>query len=134
MKEVLDCFTKNYCNFKGRASRKEYWLYYLITTCFGFAVELFGLSYLSALVNHKEILFSFTPLLINLVTLFLIIPGFAVAVRRLHDTGRKGWFLFLLLIPIVGPIWFLVLLCLKGNKGPNAYGDDPHGATLVEVS
>jgi len=110
MKEVFECFTKNYCNFEGRASRKEYWLFYLVTGCFSLLLQLFGLSF---------------------VSLLLIIPGFAVTVRRLHDTGRKAWFLLLPLIPIVGSIWLLVILCLRGKKGPNTYGEEPKSKTAL---
>ncbi len=62
---------------------------------------------------------------IFLVSLALIIPGIAVSVRRLHDTGRSGWFLLLGFIPIVGGILLLVWMCSRGTEGPNRFGADP---------
>jgi uncharacterized membrane protein YhaH (DUF805 family) len=57
--------------------------------------------------------------------LAVIIPGIAVSVRRLHDVGKSGWFLFIGLIPIIGAIWLLVLFCTDGNPGVNEYGPNP---------
>jgi uncharacterized membrane protein YhaH (DUF805 family) len=53
------------------------------------------------------------------------IPGLAVAVRRLHDVGKSGWFYFIALIPLIGAIWLLVLFFTEGHKGENQYGSDP---------
>jgi len=53
------------------------------------------------------------------------LPGLAVAVRRLHDVGKSGWFYFIALIPIIGAIWLLVLFCTEGQDGTNNYGTDP---------
>ena len=60
-----------------------------------------------------------------LYILAVIIPGFAVAVRRLHDVGKSGWFSLIILIPIVGIIWLFILLCKKGIDGENKYGFNP---------
>jgi uncharacterized membrane protein YhaH (DUF805 family) len=53
-----------------------------------------------------------------------LIPGFAVSVRRLHDVGKSGWFLLIALIPLIGSIWILVLICLDGEKSNNKWGPD----------
>ena len=72
---------------------------------------------------------NFAPLpygyLYLLVVLTTFIPGLAVAVRRLHDVGKSGWFYFIALIPIIGAIWLLVLFFTEGNKEENQYGPDP---------
>ena len=60
-----------------------------------------------------------------LYTLFVLIPSIAVGVRRLHDTNRSGWMLLILLIPIIGTFWILVLTLLKGNESENKYGAVP---------
>jgi uncharacterized membrane protein YhaH (DUF805 family) len=60
-----------------------------------------------------------------LYTIAVLIPGLAVAVRRLHDAGKSGWFMFIALIPIVGAIWLLVLVCTDGVAGTNEYGPNP---------
>lgn len=54
-----------------------------------------------------------------------LLPGVAVAVRRLHDTGRSGWWLLLSFLPIVGPLYLLFLYCIDGDMGANRYGPSP---------
>ena len=63
-----------------------------------------------------------------LVSLALFLPGFAVSIRRLHDVGKSGWFYLIVLIPLVGVIWLLVLACTDGQRGVNAYGPNPKEA------
>ena len=54
-----------------------------------------------------------------------IIPGLAVAVRRLHDVGKSGWFIFIWIVPLVGPFWLLIILASEGSHGKNVYGENP---------
>lgn len=100
MNEYLD-FWKNYANFTGKTSRRGYWMWYLLN----FLVT----TLLSAIS-------SFLPALRVLPTLYalaILIPSLAIAVRRLRDAG-KGWgWLFINLIPLIGQIIWLVLLCKK---------------------
>jgi uncharacterized membrane protein YhaH (DUF805 family) len=78
----------------------------------------------------KEIL-SITLIVVYVVyILVLFIPTLAVTIRRLHDVGKSAWALFLNLIPIVGPIWFLVDLSLDGDSGDNKYGPNPKASVL----
>ena len=103
----------NYANFSGRARRSEYWYFTLVNVLV--AILLF-------------ILMALVPALIFVYWLYalaVLIPGIAAVVRRLHDVGKSGWFYFIVLIPLVGPIWLLVLLCTEGDSGPNEYGEDP---------
>jgi uncharacterized membrane protein YhaH (DUF805 family) len=58
----------------------------------------------------------------GIFSLLTIIPYWAVIVRRLHDTNRVGWWALLFLVPLVGSIWVIVLLCLKGNEDKNRFG------------
>lgn len=97
------CLT-NYAKFKGRASRSEYWFFYL----FGMIVLL-----VAALVS---------PELYLLSGLGLFIPYIAVLTRRLHDTGRSGAMAWIGLIPLVGFILLLVWTCSEGDKTPNKFG------------
>ena len=60
-----------------------------------------------------------------LYALVVLIPGLAVAVRRLHDVGKSGWMILIALIPIIGAIWLLVLMVTDGNPGENQYGPNP---------
>lgn len=59
-----------------------------------------------------------------------LIPGFAVAVRRLHDVGKSGWAILIILIPLIGAIWLLVLMMTDSNPGANQYGQNPKEATV----
>ncbi|MDA8116957.1 MAG: DUF805 domain-containing protein [Actinomycetota bacterium] len=99
-----------YATFSGRASRAEYWWYTLAAVIALAAVDyLLGGSRLGAI-------------LIFLLDLGLIIPGLAVTVRRLHDTGRSGGWIFFNLVPLVGWIVVLVMLASRGEAGDNRYG------------
>ena len=60
-----------------------------------------------------------------LYVLAVFIPGLAVTVRRLHDIGKSGWMFLIVLIPIIGPIWLLVLFCTDSQQGSNKWGENP---------
>ncbi len=61
----------------------------------------------------------------GLAMLALLVPSIAVGVRRLHDIGKSGWMLLVSLIPFIGSIWLLIMLCTEGQKEDNEYGPDP---------
>ncbi len=113
MEWYLKVVRDNYANFNGRARRKEYWMFYLFNMIFVFAimaVDLFlGLNFV----------------LYAIYLIAMIVPGLAVSVRRLHDTGKSGWFLLIALIPMIGPIIGLVFLCTDSNPEENEYGPCP---------
>src|SRR5262245_29525103 len=71
---------------------------------------------------------TFFQILYYVYGLAVLLPGLAVAVRRLHDTARSGWWILIALVPFIGGIWLLVLMCLEGTSGPNQYGADPKTA------
>jgi len=112
---------KKYAVFSGRASRREYWMFFLFNTVFLIVASILDLIIFGI---------GFGPLYI-LYALAVLIPGLAVLVRRLHDVGKSGWFLFIVLIPIAGPIWILVLTCMDGQPGDNKYGPNPKGEGTV---
>lgn len=101
------CFAK-YASFQGRASRKEYWGFFL----FNF-LAAFLLGALSA------------GTLIGLYVLVALLPGISVCVRRLHDINRSGWWWWLVIVPYVGWLILLIFMCLRGTPGDNDYGQDP---------
>ncbi len=113
---------ENYANFTGRARRSEYW--YFVLTNFLIQLPFLILAFVFFAVEKFEFGFIFYGLLM-LYALALIIPSLAVAVRRLHDVGKSGWFYFVAFIPLVGAIWLLVLFFTEGDKGNNQYGSDP---------
>lgn len=73
-------------------------------------------------------MFGLPFLLLCLWALLTFLPNLAVAVRRLHDQDKSGWMILVGLIPLIGPIWLLVLYLSEGTRGPNQYGPDPKGA------
>lgn len=109
----------NYANFNGRARRSEYWYFTLMNIIIAVILAVIdsvaGLTFGGLTSGPIGTLYS----------LAVFIPGLAVLVRRLHDVGKSGWFFFIILIPLVGVIWLLVLLCTDGEKGTNQYGSDP---------
>ena len=131
MKLAIECITKNYFNFKGRASRKEYFLFYLLSIIPSIISALFHLPLL-VWFPQVGVFRILMILLLQIVSLVLIIPGLAVVFRRLHDTNRSAWFYLIALIPIVGPIWLLIVLFFKkGTEGENKYGNTPLKSTPV---
>ena len=95
----------NYANFKGRASRQEYWMF-----------VLFNFIFLIALSFIEVFLFGlYSSILSNIYYLAVLVPTIAVAVRRMHDTGKSGWFLLI-------PIYNLILAVTSGESGENQYG------------
>lgn len=131
-------FLKNYANFNGRASRKEFWLFYFMqylymTLGIIFFYILFFLVFFVALMKNSTgsspSLFPVIMMIVVYGAIFLLflpilLPSLAVTARRLHDTGRSGWWMLLGLVPLGG---FVVLFFLiqAGDKYPNEYGDDP---------
>ena len=108
-----------YADFSGRARRKEYWMFVLFNTCFTIIAmildNLFG-------IDIEGVGFGLLTMLYTLITL---IPGLAVAVRRLHDVGNSGRIILFALIPLIGSIWLLVLMATDSNPGKNMYGENP---------
>ena len=103
---------KKYAVFNGRAQRKEYWVFFLLNA----AISLV-LSFISGIIG--------TAIPAILYSLAVLIPGIAVAVRRLHDTNHSGWWFLIGLIPLVGVIILLVFLASDSQSGENQYGPNP---------
>lgn len=121
MKWFLKVVRDNYANFKGRAQRKEFWMF-----------QLFAFIFAILLVIIDGITGSLDPisgfgLFSGIFTLALIIPTIAVGVRRLHDTGRSGWWYFAILIPLLGLI-VLIFWCFDSDSEENKYGENPKEA------
>ena len=105
----------NYANFKGRASRSEYWRFYGIT------IVIAGIfNVLSALVMDTA-LASVVGLISIVYNLAILLPSIGLAARRLHDIGKSGWMLLISFIPF-GIIYVIYLLAQKGDEGDNQYG------------
>lgn len=105
----------NYCNFSGRSSRSEYWWFYLFTFLLGIVINILSFS-----------LGEFMTVVGWIVDIALLLPSLGLAVRRLHDTDRSGWWLLIGLIPIVGIIILIVFFCQDSQMYPNEYGPVPN--------
>jgi uncharacterized membrane protein YhaH (DUF805 family) len=109
---VRTCFQK-YAEFKGRASRPEYWWFFLSYVI----VYIVGALIVGAVRGLAFLLW--------IILIAYFIPLLAAAVRRLHDTGRSGWWYLIGLIPLVGFIILIVLLAGEGQPATNEYGPPP---------
>lgn len=107
----------NYATFSGRARRSEYWWFALTSVIVSVVLNI-----VSSISDGMNAIAGLVGLVYWLGTL---IPSLAVAVRRLHDTGRSGWMLLLALIPLVGAIILIVFLASDSAKGTNKYGASP---------
>lgn len=110
---------KNYTGFNGRARRKEYWLFALFNLIFSF-----GAIWLDNLAGTAMPDLGYGPIY-GIYLLAILIPGLAVSVRRLHDIGKSGWMLLVGIIPIIGALWLLILMCTDSDAGENQYGTNP---------
>lgn len=117
---------KKYVVFSGRARRKEYWMFYLFNMIFFLVAalldNLLGLTIDSGYGGSLPYGWIYM-----LYSLAVMLPGLAVSIRRLHDLGKSGWWIFISLIPLVGGIWLIVLLVTDSQPGPNQYGLNPKG-------
>lgn len=116
---VRTCLQRKYADFSGRASRAEYWWFALFSWIIG--VPVFLVLLVVALITNQPVLI----LLYFVVWLALIVPTVAVAVRRLHDTNRSGWYYLLAFVPFGG--FVLLAFMLSPSREPNDYG--PGGTT-----
>ncbi|MBP1947181.1 DUF805 domain-containing protein [Virgibacillus litoralis] len=104
---------KNYVEFEGRARRQEYWMFGLVSFIIAIILGIF------------EGVLGISGVLSGLYSLFIFLPGLAVAVRRLHDTGKSGFWVLISLIPVAGAIVLLIFMCLDSDLYENKYGPNP---------
>ena len=104
---------QNFLVFSGRARRKEYWMFVLFNV-----LITFGIGLAESMIGLPGTLSSFYALVV-------LIPSVAVGVRRLHDTGRTGWWMLLNLLPVIGTIVLIVFFCFDSEEGTNEYGPNP---------
>lgn len=110
---------RKFAVFGGRARRSEYWYFVLFNIIASFVLG--GIDYAAGLMNEETGL----GLLGGLYSLFILLPSIGVTMRRLHDTERSGWWIWISLIPLIGAIVLIVFLAQAGQVGSNKYGDDP---------
>jgi len=115
---------KKYAVFSGRARRKEYWYFFLFNLLITIVLLVID-DMAGTLIAEGGI-----GLLSSIYGLAVLIPFFAVAVRRLHDTDRSGWWLLIWPIPLIGAIVILVFTVQDSKPGENQYGSNPKGAAI----
>ena len=112
--QAIGSVFNNYANFSGRACRSEYWYFVLL----GFLVN-----------GAVRIIWHTDPDAANLInalwSLVVFIPTVSVAVRRLHDIGKSGWWVLLYFFPVIGWIVLLIWHVRRGDAWPNQYGRSP---------
>ena len=117
---VKSVIKENYCNFTGRARRSEYWNFVLFIVILSFIFSFVTLILVPFFGNS---FITFIPMIFFYVFLFYcFIPGLAVIVRRLHDTGRSGLYYFVGLIPFIGEIILIIFLLEDSQPNTNMYG------------
>ena len=112
---------KKFGTFSGRARRKEYWMFFLVNVVIEIVIGIIS----GILGSISKDLIIVGTIITGLYGLFIFVPALACVVRRLHDVNKSGAWIFISLVPIVGAIWLLVLLCTEGTRGANNFGEDP---------
>lgn len=112
---------RKYAQFSGRSRRSEYWYFQLITAVIGIVLLVLTLV-------TSGVLQAIFGILLAVFFLATLIPSIAVLVRRLHDTGKSGWYYFVSLIPVVGGFVLLYFLVTDSEPGQNQYGVSPKHA------
>lgn len=113
MNWYLNALKNKYADFSGRAHRTEFWMFVLFNLIIAIVIAIVD-SFITG------------GLIYGLYALAMLIPGFAVGARRLHDTDKSGWMLLLGLIPLVGLV-LIYFFVIDSQPGPNKYGPNPKG-------
>ena len=116
--ESVSSVLRQYAVFGGRAGRPEYWWFFLFTVLVSLTASI-----LDAVLGTMTQ--SGVGVIGTVASLALLLPTLAVAVRRLHDTDRSGWWVLAFLIPIAGFVLWLVFMLSDGNPHPNRFGPSP---------
>jgi uncharacterized membrane protein YhaH (DUF805 family) len=106
---------KKYAVFSGRARRKEYWMFFLFNI-----IIVIAIGFVESIIGSPGVIGM-------LYSLAVLIPGIAVSIRRLHDTGRTGWWMLVALVPVIGAIVLLIFMVQDSKPGTNQYGANPKG-------
>ena len=123
---------RNYARFSGRARRMEYWMFFLVYALLSASITVvaMGLDWVIDFVTRGRFdNFSLEAgLTLGVFALAHLLPSLAVTVRRLHDTGRSGWWVLVSLIPVIGALVLLYFMVISGQPQANEYGPDPKAA------
>ena len=115
-----------YAVFHGRASRAEYWWWFLFVLLLFAVLNLIDGYLILPMLGFQPFEENGGNPLSVIVALGMFLPNLAVAIRRLHDTDRTGWWVLIGLVPVVGVLVLLYFYVLRGTEGPNSHGEPPH--------
>ena len=112
MNWYLTVIKEHYADFKGRARRKEFWMFMLINWVISMVLAIIG-----GLIHFT--------LLGSIYSLAVLVPTLGVGVRRLHDMGKSGWWYLICLVPVLGAIYLIYLWCQDSQAEANEWGANP---------
>ena len=110
--------TKKYSEFKGRANRSEFWLFALVNAAISIVYQI-----LVSVLAGSTAATLIVSIIFGVFALAILVPGLALSVRRMHDIGKGGGWIFITFVPIIGSIWFLVLCIKEGEPAANRFGE-----------
>ena len=116
------CLSK-FADFSGRARRREYWTFALVNCLIALLLLILGLAFGEDSPASN--------IMVTIFYLIMLVPNLSVSVRRLHDIGKSGWWLFIGLIPLVGSLLLLVWSLMDSEEGENQYGENPKGGKVI---
>lgn len=112
------CLSK-FADFSGRARRREYWTFVLVNCLIAMLLLILGLAFGEDSPASN--------IMVTIFYLIMLVPNLSVSVRRLHDIGKSGWYMFLSLIPLIGSLLLLVWSFMDSEPDENQYGENPKG-------
>mgnify|MGYP000958703530 FL=1 len=110
--------TNKYADFKGRANRSEFWLFALVNAAISIVYQI-----LVSVLAGSTAATLIVSIIFGVFALAILVPGLALSVRRMHDIGKGGGWIFITFVPIIGSIWFLVLCIKEGEPAANRFGE-----------
>lgn len=110
------CLSK-FADFSGRARRREYWTFALVNCLIALLLMTLGLAFGEDSPASN--------IMVTIFYLIMLVPNLSVSVRRLHDIGKSGWYMFLSLIPLIGGLILLTWSLMDSEPGENQYGKNP---------
>ena len=116
MDHFIKCMTKKFAVFSGRASKTEYWMFFLFMMI-SYAIAIL-IDYGTGTWDHQENI----GLVSAILVFVFLVPYIAVTARRFHDINKSGWFQLIFIIPAIGVIAWLIWMCSDGTKGKNRFG------------
>jgi uncharacterized membrane protein YhaH (DUF805 family) len=119
--EAVNSVLSKYATFTGRATRAEFWRWVVVFVLITIVTRMIdGALFASSIQESFYVRDTWQPLT-SITILALLLPNMALAVRRLHDIGRSGWWLLLMLIPLIGPLVLLYWYVQPSEDGANQF-------------